>query len=132
MMKQITYKFIRYWSPILFYCLAIYLQSSYPSLKEIPHSLHMDKLFHFAGYALLGLLFIRGFRNSRFGENYKFIITVSIILTGLYGAGDELHQHYVPTRTADHLDILFDLMGGAFGVCIYQIITKNYPGMSRI
>ena len=84
------------------------------------------------GYALLGLLFIRGFRNSRFGGNHKLIITVSIILTGLYGAGDELHQNYVPYRTADLLDILFDLIGGAFGVCIYQIITRKYPGISSI
>ena len=132
MIKKETYSFWYYWFPVILYCSIIFLQSSYPAVKEIPELPYVDKLIHFAGYALLGLLFVRGFRNSRFKDGQKCIVAVSILLTGLYGAADELHQHYVAARTAEVLDVLFDLSGGIFGVIVYQILVIKYPALSRI
>jgi VanZ family protein len=57
---------------------------------------------------------------------------MSILLTGLYGASDELHQYFVPFRSADVWDILFDLLGGIFGVYLYQLLLERYPKIRRI
>ena len=98
-------------------------------LPEIPFG---DKIIHFLGYALLGGLFLRGFSHSRFKENYKSIMIFSIILTGIYGAGDEFHQQYVPYRSSDVLDLLFDFLGGIFGVFMYGIIMKMRPRVRSV
>ncbi len=132
MMKKGTHRFFYYWFPVLFYCLVIFVQSSYPSPKEIPHVPHMDKVLHFAAYALLGLLFLRGFRHSRFGSEYGFAIAASIVLTGLYGVSDELHQYFVPYREASIWDGLFDFLGGTSGVYVYQVLIERFPWIRRV
>lgn len=132
MNKKGTYYFFYYWFPVLLYCLIIFVQSSYPAVEKIPELPYLDKLIHLAGYALLGLLLLRGFRNSIFRDDHKFIMTASVLLTGLYGASDELHQNYVTYRTGDMWDALFDLLGGVFGVFVYQILTRKYPKIGSI
>jgi VanZ family protein len=92
----------------------------------------MDKLLHFAGYALLGGLFLRGFRNSKFKNHDALISVASILLTGIYGATDELHQYFVPYRSAEVSDVLCDFLGGFFGVCAYNLFLKKYPEIGCI
>ena len=132
MIKKGSYRFLYYWLPVLLYCFVIFVQSSYPTPKEIPRIVYADKFFHLLGYALLALLFLRSFRNSKFGNENKFIMAASIFLTGLYGASDELHQYYVPYRTGNIWDALFDLLGGIFGVYVYQRLLEKYPKIGRI
>jgi len=124
--------FLHYWFPVLLYCLIIFVQSSYPTLERTPALPYMDKLLHLAGYALLGMLFLRGFTHSKFKHHDKLITIASILLTGIYGAADEWHQHYVPYRSADLWDIFFDFSGGLFGVYLYGLLWKKYPKVRRI
>ncbi|MDY6855663.1 MAG: VanZ family protein [Thermodesulfobacteriota bacterium] len=124
-MKKRIFYFLYYWFPVLFLCLVIFIQSSYPAVEELPRFPYVDKLIHFLVYALLGSLFIRGFKNSRYKYNVKFIAMTSILLTGLYGLSDEIHQHYVLYRTADIWDGLFDFFGGVFGVYTYEILSSK-------
>jgi VanZ family protein len=126
MIKKRTFHFLYYWFPLFLYCLIIFIQSSFPAVEELPRFPYADKLIHFAGYALLGFLFIRGFRNSKLKNDDKFIVMTSILLTGLYGLSDELHQHYVLCRTADMWDGLFDFFGGIFGVYTYEILSSKF------
>lgn len=87
----------------------------------------MDKLLHFACYALLGALFLRAFNTTSIKHNLKLVLILSVLLSALYGISDEIHQHFVPYRTADPMDVLADLLGSLAGVYIYQkIVTKNY------
>ena len=132
MLNNGTYRYVRFWFPVLLYCLAIFIQSSYPSVKQTQHLPHEDKVLHFVGYAFLGVLFLRGFRNSRFGTKHKFVMAASILLTGLYGVSDELHQLYVPLRDGNIQDALFDFLGGIFGVYLYQTLSERYPNIRRI
>ena len=124
--------FLHYWFPLLLYCLIIFFQSSYPTLERTPDLPFIDKVLHVAGYALLGALFLRGFRHSRFKDHHGLIWVGSILLTGIYGATDEWHQHYVPYRSADGWDIFFDFAGGLFGVYVYQRLLEKYPKIRRI
>jgi len=38
-----------------------------------------------------------------------------VLLAGCYALSDEFHQRYVPGRSADWMDILFDWLGTALG-----------------
>ena len=112
--------FLLYWLPIFIYCLLIYIQSSYPSPEELPQLPYLDKILHFAVYALLGILFLRALKTLPIKDNIKLITILAITLSSLYGISDEIHQHYVPYRDADITDALADIIGSIFGVYIYN------------
>lgn len=112
--------FLFYWLPIFIYCLLIYIQSSYPSPEEVPQLPYIDKVLHFAAYALLGALFLRAFKTLPIKDNIRLITILAITLSSLYGISDEIHQYYVPYRNADIMDALADIIGSIFGVYIYH------------
>jgi VanZ family protein len=119
--------FLFYWLPVFIYCLLIYIQSSYPSSEKIPSILYFDKILHFAAYAFLGGLLLRALKTLPKKNNLKLVMTLSIVLSALYGISDEIHQHYVPSRNADVIDAMADIIGSIFGVYIYQSIwTKRF------
>ncbi|HGY09699.1 MAG TPA: VanZ family protein [Oceanithermus profundus] len=60
-----------------------------------------DKLAHMSAYAILALLLRAG--GLRPGAAWWLAV--------LYGAGDELHQHFVPGRLADPADLAADALG---------------------
>ena len=112
-------KFFIYWFPILLYCLLIFIQSSHPSPDITPRWPYFDKVLHFTAYALLGALFLRAFNTSQIKHQLKLIFTLSVLFSSLYGISDEIHQSFVPYRTADVMDTLADILGSAFGVYIF-------------
>jgi VanZ family protein len=85
--------------------------------------LHFDKVLHFIVYALLGVLFLRAFKTSRIKNNVKLMLILSVLLSFFYGISDEIHQHFVPYRSADLMDVLADMLGAIMGVYIYQVIA---------
>jgi VanZ family protein len=119
------HKFLAYWFPIFVYCLLIFIQSSHPSPDIGPEWPLKDKVLHFTAYALLGVLFLRAFNTTRVKQNLKLIIMLSIILSSLYGISDEIHQSFVPYRTADVMDALADFLGSAFGVVVFSLWLKG-------
>ena len=118
-------KFFAYWFPILFYCLLIFIQSSRPSPDIGPDWPFKDKVLHFTAYALLGALFLRAFYTTRIKHHLKLIFTLSVLFSALYGISDEIHQSFVPYRTADVMDALADIFGSAFGVYIFFKIMSG-------
>jgi VanZ family protein len=104
----------------------IFIQSSHPSPDITPRWPYFDKVLHFIAYALLGALFLRAFNITRIKHHLKLIIILSIILSSLYGISDEIHQSFVPFRTADVMDALADIIGSAFGVGVFSLWLKGY------
>jgi VanZ family protein len=119
------HKFTVYWFPILVYCLLIYIQSSHPSPQSLPDWPFIDKLLHFACYAFLGALFVRAFNTTPIKHNLKLVVILSVLLSSLYGISDEIHQHFVPFRTADVMDALSDILGSIAGVYLYSKLTGS-------
>lgn len=117
-------KFIYYLLPVLFYCLLIFIQSSYTFPENIPSLPYIDKLIHFAVYAILGVLFFRAFRTQRFKENINLVVILSIISSSLYGMSDEVHQYFAAHRDADIMDFLADVAGSICGVYVIKFISK--------
>ena len=116
--------FIYYWLPVLLYCLLIFIQSSYPSPENIPSLPYIDKVIHFAAYAILGILFFVAFNTIGFKENINKVIMLSILSSSLYGMSDEIHQYFVPYRNADIMDFLADVAGSICGVYVIKFIKK--------
>jgi len=120
------HKFFIYWFPIIIYCLLIFIQSSHPSISHIPDWPNIDKVLHFAAYALLGIFFLRALKTTRIKNNLKLILILSVLFASFYGISDEMHQYFVPYRNADLMDVLADLLGSIMGVYIYQAIVRKY------
>ena len=68
-------------------------------------------IFHFFFYATLMLFFRVGYRISF----WRALIILIII-----GAVDEAHQAVIPGRYPDLLDLLIDIAGGGFALCMTQ------------
>jgi len=102
------------------------LQSSFPSIESVPELPYIDKLLHFIAYAVLGALFLRAYKTLRIRNKLNLLIMLSILSSSLYGISDELHQYFVPLRSAEWMDIFADILGSVFGVLIYQYITAKF------
>lgn len=118
-------KFFFYWLPILLYCLLIFIQSSFPASEHVPDFDFSDKLLHVGAYAVLGFLLYRAFSAMNNGATIARLMLLSIFLSTLYGASDEIHQYFVPSRSAEFLDFTADFIGSIIGVMAASTIFKN-------
>ena len=70
------------------------------------------KAGHVIEYFILGLLLFRAFRGEltlSWSWRWSFF---AVIVGALWAATDELHQSFVPTRTASIVDVGIDIAGG--------------------
>ena len=118
-------QFIKYWLPLIVYCLLIFVQSSFPSPINEPDVPFFDKYLHFFAYAILGALFYRAYVTLRRGAHRSKIVVFSILSAGLYGISDEIHQYFVPGRHADMMDATVDFVGAVCGVICYRYFTAR-------
>lgn len=117
--KDNSHQTLFYRLPLVIYAIFIFVQSSFPSPKMVPTFAFSDKLFHFAGYALLGALAVRAFKREFSQSSKRRVIIYAALFATLYGAGDEFHQSFVAARTADVMDALSDCIGGAVGAWLF-------------
>jgi VanZ family protein len=114
-------RFVFYWLPLIVYCLLIYIQSDYPSPEKLPSFKFMDKVLHFVAYGVMGILFYRAYRTLRIKNRRQILILLSIVSASLYGISDEIHQHFIPYRNADLLDVMADILGAICGAYLYRL-----------
>lgn len=124
--------FIQYWLPVAAYCGLIFIQSSFPSPVKEPDIPFADKFLHMMGYALLGALFYRAYGSLWFGGKHWRVALFSVLSAGFYGISDEIHQYFVPGRSADVMDAAADFVGAALGVLIYMgLFNKRVARLPR-
>ncbi len=111
---------VRAWVPVLAYMVVIVALSSVridaPSIARLPFK---DKLVHFVEYAGLGLLTMRASSRTWPGHPPLRLAAFAVLLTSAFGLSDELHQAFVPGRTADARDLLADVLGAMLGVALW-------------
>ena len=83
------------------------------------------KTAHFTEYAILGSLFFFNLRNTPLGL-IKHPLATSILFSFLYACTDEIHQIFVPGRSAQFRDVLIDTLGASFGAIITYLIIKLF------
>ena len=79
------------------------------TLNRLHHIIR--KCAHFTEYFILSLLILRGIRAGRPGSRFAWALAAIVLVAG-YASLDELHQHFVPGRTAAVGDVLIDTTGG--------------------
>ncbi len=87
------------------------------------------KCGHLTEYAVLGLLLWRAIPIiASEGSSRKTVALAGgrtgIGLVLLYAASDEIHQIFVPTRTAHATDVLIDTTGAAIGLLLLWLTGK--------
>jgi VanZ family protein len=112
------------WLPVIAYCLLICWQSSHAMPKVVSGAYHIDKVIHLVVYAGLGILFYRALACHKKGRPGACML-LSVLLASAYGLSDEIHQHFVPFRQADLLDLLADGLGSGLGVIAYGRLRND-------
>jgi VanZ family protein len=107
-----------YWAPVLAYAAAIFYLSSLPKPHEqLPEFVRdlSDKLLHFVEYGILGALWYRAFRWASGPRIATSAVLLAVVAGSIYGMTDEVHQAFVPMRTASLLDWIADTLGTVIG-----------------
>ena len=85
------------------------------------------KTAHFTEYAILSSLFFLNLKSWQKPKNSTSMnILLSLIFSFLYACTDELHQIFVPGRSAQFRDVLIDTLGASFGIAITYLIIKLF------
>ena len=110
------------WSLSLLYMAAIFSISA-QSNPPLPYGISGgDFILHMAEYSILGLLLSWTLVNSgvmRRNALYVFLMGL------FYGMTDELHQYFVPQRTASLLDLTADGIGSLLGSYSFHILRST-------
>jgi VanZ family protein len=80
------------------------------------------KSAHIFMYFVLGILIYNMLRCYKLGT--KKLVGYSILFAGLYAVTDEIHQSFVPGRSAELRDVLIDTIGAALGVALIWYVLK--------
>jgi len=81
------------------------------------------KLAHITEYFISGLLLFRAFREGSDKRREGLWAFSSLLVVVIIAASDELHQSFIPTRTATLVDVGLDILGGflAQGVSVLML-----------
>ena len=110
------------WFPVFLYAAAIFIVSGM-SQPPLPGSVS-DKWAHTAAYAGFALLTMRALAGGEWAGVTAGRCVMAAGLVALYGASDEVHQAFVPGRTADVHDLAADAAGATGGVAAMWLLAR--------
>lgn len=84
-----------------------------------------DKLQHLIAYSVLSLLIAQALAGGWLRPPTLRQAVTALVLASLYGAGDEIHQSYVPTRHMDLGDWIADTAGAAASLVWWGIMRSR-------
>jgi len=92
--------------------IAITIQSSFHGIPVPDLGITFtDKILHFFVFGILGLLITRGMRFSKKQLFKSKPVVTAVALGCLFALSDEVHQAFVPSRSAEVLDWVADFVG---------------------
>ena len=91
-----------------------------------------DKTAHVLIYAALGASLVRALAGGRIPAMTLTRILLAAALGTLYGVSDEIHQHFVPPRTPDILDVAADSIGAFAGAIVMTLVARLRLGWRRV
>ena len=123
------------WAPVALYMALIFAASSVSHPPDLSTSIG-DKGAHGLLYSGLGVLIVRALAGGwqPFGAG---IGVAAVTYSILYGATDEIHQLFVPNRTAEVRDLAADAVGAAVAVVLLYLVhavrarTRRDSGISN-
>lgn len=125
-MKKINRVFLFIYLPLIIHWVTIFILTSLPS-DRLPSVEVSDKINHFLAFFVLGFFLNLTLKyQTKFPELKKNILLITIIIAAGYGLLDELHQLFVPGRSAEVLDCLADFIGAVSGNFLAEFIYRKY------
>jgi VanZ family protein len=95
------------------------------TLEQIHHLIR--KSAHITEYFIFSTLLFRALRGARPGWTLKWAL-LALALTAAYGASDETHQIFVPSRGPSIVDVMIDTTGGALAqTAIWLWLKRRQP-----
>jgi VanZ family protein len=139
--------FLSYWLPVIIWMALIFSASTaamssgntsrfigplvrwlYPGISERHLAgvvFTVRKTAHVTEYAVLALLFWRGWRKPLKNDTRPWQWSealLALLVSALYAASDEVHQYFVPGREARLGDVMLDSAGAATGLLAVWIV----------
>jgi len=115
MMRQVVV-----WGPAAFWVAVLFFLSEWES-PGIELIAVYDSVAHFSLYTVLGLtLAWARLRGPRYHHGAFVLLGISL------GVMDELHQSFVPGRTASVSDVFFDAAGVIIGYALFVLILARW------
>jgi VanZ family protein len=100
------------WVPVVVYMAVIFAASQ---MTSPPMPGGADKPWHTVGYLGLAVVVVRAVAGGLPRRIGAGTMMTSMIIVVLYGVSDEVHQMFVPGRTAAIDDVLADTIGAVVG-----------------
>jgi VanZ family protein len=91
------------------------------ALPNIELPFRYDWVAHFCMYGVLGVLLARAARVS--GWPWRWLVLVALGIS-VFGVLDELHQLFIPGRSAEVSDWLMDTAGSATGIVTFALAMR--------
>lgn len=112
------------WLPAAAYMLLIWVLSSF-ALPSFPTSSFplRDKGIHIAEFGVLGFLLAHACLRTFPTRPALRVAIVGFMLTWAWGFFDEIHQAFVPGRSADVIDLGADAIGALLGTASRTILS---------
>ncbi len=102
---------LRAWLPAVLWAGFIFALSATPDLRSgLPQDFFLRKAAHAVEFGVLTLLVARAFRRAERWDA-KRALAGALVISVLYAFSDELHQTFVPGRSAALRDVGVDALG---------------------
>lgn len=120
-----------YWLlPAIAYAALIFWLSSQPNPLPRLNARVWDKALHFVEYAAFAVAVTWGL--SHVGLRLGRAARWAALLGSLYGLSDEIHQGFVPHRSADLADWLADTLGASMGALLAWLALRRWSTRASI
>ena len=125
-----------YYVVVIAYMAGIYYLSSLPlsanQSKGISKSTRqiITNIAHVPLYGILAFLLLRAFNRGKNNLEHRSLISyyLAFAIGTLFAISDEVHQSFVPGRTASLLDVLLDVLGI---IAVLISVNKIAPSVSK-
>ena len=146
-MNKMTQKRILLWFPVAIWFAFISFLSSIPGntistipsiilqfinypgnpFSKVPIDLYLfwgHRIAHFLEYSVLGSLVMRAYSKEKVRITVMTILFLSCFIF-LSGCLDEWHQSFVPGRSPQLIDAIFDAICGTLGMLMYKMLRST-------
>jgi VanZ family protein len=91
------------------------------SLSDPPLPANTDKPLHWLAYLGLAIVVVRALAGGLPRRITARVALTAVLVTVMYGVTDEVHQLYVPGRSAELLDLAADAAGACAGTLVCYV-----------
>ena len=121
---------LQLWAPVAIYMALIFGLSSISSPPDLSTSIG-DKGGHGLLYFGLAALFIRALAGGWWRSFGVRVAAAAVGFSTLYGVTDEIHQIFVPPRTAELADLAADAVGSVAAVVVLYAVHEVRSRLGR-